>query len=387
MQNKKLSAVIIFLILSAGLIYFFGISSGGAKASLQIYVPCGMTLPFQELIKAYESRRQNIRIEPAFDNTNVLVKLILDKGKRPDIFISPGEKEIGFLEEKGMVVPGDRRPFGEYRLVLICPAKSGNVNNLSDLGKESVKTIAIANPNFTSVGDYAVQALKSLGYWDKIKDKVLFTNAPIETLSFVASAKADAGIHYNSCPFETNSGKISQGSIKIVEVLPRESHPVIHNYAVILKEAKHERIARNFLSFMFSRGGQNILGGYGLIPGGSSESKAVYSAGREKENRIVNLVAYYPFNEEHLDIKKYLMSLMAKHKGKLKVECVDFRADEGYNRWRKSGLSCGGLLINGRNKFKIPPGEKEIEFIKRPGIYWSKEDLEAVISSELSQGH
>lgn len=378
--DRKVLVIIIFLILLAGLAYFYAHPLAQHKKTLKIYVPCGMTLPFQELIKAYEASHPAIHLESTFDNTNVLVKLITHKGKKPDLFISPGEKEIGLLEEQGVIQAGSKRPFGKYELILIVPANSNYVFGAADLCKKSVKTIAIANPDFNSVGAYAMASLKSLGYWEQVKNKVLFTNTPIEALSFVATAKADASIHYNACPFETDSKKVSQGAIKAVVVLPTNSYGAISNYIAILKDSQNKKSADNFINFMFTNKGKNILSKYGLDRLNSAPPVALAKAGAK-----ITLEAYYPFNEEHLAIKEYLLSFLDKYSGRVKVDCIDFRSDQGYTRWRNSGLSCGGILINGKNKFNIQVDgkRKEVEFLKGLDLYWTREDLEAAIDQEL----
>jgi molybdate transport system substrate-binding protein len=378
--DRKVLVIVIFLILLAGFTYFYAHPLAKDKKTLKIYVPCGMTLPFQELIKAYEANHPAIHLEATFDNTNVLVKLITNKGKQPDLFISPGEKEIGILEEQGVIQAGSKRPFGKYELILIVPANSHHVFGPADLSQKSVKTIALANPDFNSVGAYALASLKSLGYWEQVKNKVFFTNTPIEALSFVATAKADASIHYNACPFETDSTKVAPGAIKIVVALPANSYGEISNYIAILQDSQNKKTAENFINFMFTNKGKKILSKYGL-----DGLKPAPPAALAKEGVKITLEAYYPFNEEHLVIKEYLFSLPDKYGGRVKVDCIDFRSDQGYTRWRKSGLSCGGILINGKSKFNIQVAgqSKEVEFLKGLDLYWTKEELEAAIDQEL----
>ena len=383
MNKKNLFAIIIFLFALAGLVYFFNFHQTKNQKVLNIYIPCGMIQPFKELIKAYESSHPFVKVEPNFDNTNVLVKLILNKEKRPEVFVSPGEKEINLLVEKGLIEEGSIKSFGRYELILITPTKSDKVNVLADLLKKTTRAIVIANPDFNSLGAYAVESLKSLGYWGNLKDRVIYTNTPIEALSLVATAKVDAGIHYNSCPFKTAVGKVPTGTIRVVSELPPDSHQIIYNYIGVLKDSQNKNLAQGFIEFMFSERGNKILSQYGL---GEEVAKEEESQVESKEKPLVLVEAYYPFNEEHLSIKKYLLSLSPKYKGQIKIDCIDFRSDEGYTRWRKSGLSCGGILINGKNKFtiEIDGKTKEVEFIKTLDVFWTKQDLAAVIEKELS---
>ncbi len=380
MRKKSLFVILIFMVIIMAVTYYSRRQEYKNRKVLSIYVPCGMTIPFKELSMDYQAHNRDTKVETTFDNTNVLVKLVTDKGKRPEIFISPGKKEIGLLQARGLVEDSSIKAFGRYELILIAPSRPDNIKELADILKESVKTIAIANPDFNSVGAYAEESLRALGYWDKIQSKVMFTNTPIEALSFIATSKVDAGIHYNVCPFETNKDKVSQGAIKIVAQLPAESHQPIHAYAGILKDSRNKASAEKFINFMFSEKGRKILRQYGLEEADREELPSA-----QKGIPKVVIEAYYPFNEEHLFMKDYLESLADKYNGMVKVECVDFRNDEGYVRWRKTGLTCGGILINGKNKFKIDiEGQpKDIEFIKRVDMFWTKDDLEAAVKQEL----
>lgn len=388
-MKKNLSLVIIlviFLFSLAVVTYFSQRRQEKNRIPLSVYVPCGLTLPFKELSLVFEALHRNIKIDATFDNTVVLTKIVLKKQQRPDLFVSPGEKEIWLLRKENLLDENSIRTFGKYELILIAPANAKDINNLQDLFKDSVKIFAIANPDYNSIGSYSIMALTKLGYWDTLQrtKSIMFINTPIEALSFIATNKADAGIHYNVCPFETDSSKVTQGAIKVIAQLPSDSHPPIYNYIGILNESKNKEIAKSFIDFMFSKKGEKILAKYGLI---NPAAPAAPIQNQNQANAKVRIEAYYPFNEEHLFMKEHLETLAQKFSGQVKVECIDFRNDEGYLRWRKTGLSCGGILINGKGKFTITKDgqSKEIEFLKRMDMFWTKDDLETVINQELKK--
>ena len=387
-MKKNLSLIVIlaiFLAFLASVTYFSQRLDEKKRTPLSIYVPCGLTLPFKELSFAFESGHRDIKVEGVFDNTIVLTKFILKNGKRPDLFISPGEKEIGLLRQNNLIDESSLKTFGQYELILIAPSGAQDINRLEDLFRDKVKIITIANPDYNSIGAYSVMALKKIGYWDKLQltKTVMFTNTPIEALTFIATGKADAGIHYNVCPFETDTSKVTQGAIKVVAQLPSDSHPPIYNYIGILNTTKNKKIAQSFIDFMFSSKGQKILSKYSL---GFNANLAAQNFPGNAQAKVI-IQAYYPFNEEHVFIKDYLETLPKKFNGQVSVECVDFRNDEGYVLWRKTGLACGGILINGKNKFTINKdgSPKEVEFLKRTGLVWNNDDLEAAINQELEK--
>jgi len=386
-MKKYLSLIVIlavFLIFLASAAYFSRRLDQKNRTPLNIYVPCGLTLPFKELAFAFEDGNHNIKVEGMFENTVILTKFILKNGKRPDLFISPGEKEIGLLRQSSLIDDSSLKAFGQYELILIAPAGAQEIKGLEDLLQERVKVVAIANPDYNSVGFYAMSALKKLGYWDKLQQAktIMFTNTPLEAITYVATGKANAGIHYNVCPFQTDAGKVTEGAIKIAMQLPPDSHPPIYNYIAILNTSAHKKIAQNFIDFMFSAKGRQILSKYGLA---QSANVALQNTAAVSPKVIIQ--AYYPFNEEHIFIKDYLETLPVKYNGQVKVECVDFRNDEGYVLWRKTGLACGGILINGKYKFTINQkgSPKEVEFLKRIDLTWTKDDLDAAINQELEK--
>lgn len=99
----------------------------------------------------------------------------------------------------------------------------------------------------------------------------------------------------------------------------------------------------------------------------------------------VVLEAYYPFNESHQFIADYLQSLPEKYGPDVVVELIDMETDEGHARWEKTGLSCGGVFVNGKTSATITEeGQtREVKFLSRMDVQWQRRDLEKVIEQEL----
>lgn len=361
----KPKIVIVFLILALA-ISALAISKIAPykKQPIEIYVPCGMLVPFQELIHSFEAQNTGLKIKPTFDTGSVLVRFILNKNKRPDIFVSTGNIEMKNLVEKGLIDTETIKSFGKFNLVLYTSTSNPVLmQNLNDLIKPEVKAIALADPRFNSVGNSAQKALKNAGIWNAIKDKVVFTDSPIQALTLVASGKAQAGIHYDTCPFDTAPEKIDVQTIKIIQKIPQGLYPDLSSQIGLLKDIKNKKRSEAFLNFIVA----NIN---------------VQTAGNKN---IVKIEAYYPFNDEHKFIGNYLKTFEKKYPGKVSVRLVDFRASEGYDEWRKTGLSCGGVLINGKSEFELdtPQGKKILRFLRRLDAFWSREDFEKVIEKEV----
>ncbi|MBL7130007.1 MAG: molybdate ABC transporter substrate-binding protein [Candidatus Omnitrophica bacterium] len=370
-----------FLILVLGISLITGYKMTSYKrVPLEIYVPCGMIVPLQEVIRSFESENRGTKVEAYYDTGAVLVRLILNKGKRPDIFVSTGDVEMKNLAERGLINTETIREFGKFYLVLYASSSNpAGVSNINDLNKPEVKTIAISDPRFNSVGNYAKEALENLAIWNDVKEKIVFTDSPIQALTFVASEKAQVGIHYNICPFDTAPEKMSIETVKIIQEIPQEYYRPIASQIAILNDTRNKRLPSLFLQFLFSEKGQKVLKDYGIECPTESISKIPTVA--------VKIEAYFPFNEEHKFIADYLKTFEKKFPGKVSLRLIDFRSPDGYDQWRKSGLSCGGVLINGMSAFDIetPDGPKTIRFLRRLDTFWTREDFEKVLLSEIKK--
>lgn len=378
MKNK---IVIAFLILIFGISFIAYYKTTSYKRQpLEIYVPCGMIVPFQETIKAFVKENQGANITPFFETGSVLVRLILNKNKRPDIFVSTGDTELKNLSDRNLIDTQSIKAFGKFNLVLYTSSSNpANIADLSDFTKPEVKTIAISDPRFNSVGNYAKEALENAGIWNSVKDKIVFTDSPIQALTLVASGKAQAGIHYDTCPFDTAPEKISAETLKVVQKIPEQYHSQINSEIAILNGAKNKKLAATFIQFLTGSKGQEILKKTGI--------ECITQPVSDAKNAKVKIDAYYPFNEEHKFVGDYLKTFEKKYPAKVSVRLIDFRTSDGYDEWRKTGLSCGGVIINGKSEFEIdtPEGKKTIRFLRRLDAFWSRQDFENVLQEELSR--
>jgi molybdate transport system substrate-binding protein len=362
MKNKTLIIFFILIVVTSFVTAYK--MTAYKRTPIEIYVPCGMIVPFQEAIRSFEAENQGVKIKPYYDTGSVLVKLILNKDKRPDLFVSPGDIEINNLIDKGIIDTDTITELENFNLVLYTSSSNpANISNINDLAAPRVKNISIADPRFNSVGNYAKEVFINAGLWESIKDKIVFTDSPIQSLTFVATGKAQAGIHYDTCPFETAPQKINVESVKIIQKIPETYHRSITSQIAILKNSKNKKLSSMFIGYIASKP--------------KSVTKSVSSA--------IKIEAYYPFNEEHEFIGDYLKTFEKKYPGKVSVRLIDFRTSDGYDEWRKTGLSCGGILINGKSEFDIDTaeGKKTIRFLRRLDTFWSREDFEKVLQNEI----
>jgi len=240
-------------------------SAGAASGSIRVFVPCGMILPFNAVKKEFEKTHPGKQVKIVYNNAVVLVRQIL-KGDHPDILISPGDKELDTVAEKGLIDESTRTAFGTYKLVMIVP--KGNrlgIQKLEDLARPEVKAIAVPDPNLNSVGDYTRQALIKLGVWDMVARKALMPEYPIAALEFVSSKKTDAGFSYLTCPLESAPEKgVTSRTVDVIDVIPENTHDPIGVLAAALKDSRNKELSKEFIDFLLTDPAKQLLAKNGL---------------------------------------------------------------------------------------------------------------------------
>jgi len=262
-------AVVLVVVLVASLagcrVQRGGQSRSQAQQELSIYIPCGMLLPFVEAIKGFEQRHPGVRIKATYDNAAILVDKIVEQGDRPDLFVSPGSRELAVLEEKGLVEPGSKRALGSYEVVLIVPrGNPAGVKGWEDLTKPEVKSISVGDPDRNSVGYYSRQGLQKLGLWDKILPKMIFTHDAVEAYTAVSQRKVDAAFSYLTCPLSSNPEKLSKEKVEVIVKLPRDTYEEAKVFIAQFKTSKQKGLAAQFADYLLEPAVQQMLAEKGL---------------------------------------------------------------------------------------------------------------------------
>ena len=259
---NKIFSFFIILVLLIG-IYGCGEIKFKQEKSLNISVPCSIFAAFCEILDAYKKDNPSVKVSFDTGNTIVLMRKILFKGARPDVYISTGPLEIAPLVEKGLIDTQNRTVLTYDSIILVTP--SGNLKNIreiADLARSDVTSIAIPDPSTNSSGKFAVEALGQLNLWEMIKSKVIFTEFGRHTRNYIMENKVDAGILYKSCLYEDLKAYdevVAPKDIVVIKDILKVTHSRIPSSVAILKTSKHKALAQEFINYMVSEKGQAIL--------------------------------------------------------------------------------------------------------------------------------
>ncbi|HWA99497.1 MAG TPA: molybdate ABC transporter substrate-binding protein [Pirellulales bacterium] len=183
-------------------------------------------------------------VKTNFAASSTLARQILE-GAPADIFISADEQWADELEDAELV---DRRDdlLGNRLVVVVggpLPEKISDVESLTD---ESIKHVALGDPESVPAGRYAKQALEKLGIWEAIKPKVV-TGADVrQALLLVERGEADAGIVY------ATDAQVSV-KVHVAASIDPKLHDPIRYPALLLKTKQPHPLAGRFYEKLFSR--------------------------------------------------------------------------------------------------------------------------------------
>lgn len=214
----------------------------------------------EELIPMFEEQYPGVSVEGTYDSSGKLQTQI-EEGLEADVFMSAAEKQMKALDEEGMIASDTITDLLENKIVLIVPAgSSAGLTAFEDIEKAGI--IALGDPASVPAGQYAQEALTSLGIWDKIQDKVSFGTNVTEVLNQVAASSAEAGIVY-----ATDAASMSD-QVEIVAEAPEGSlqKKVIYPVAVV-KDSAHQEEAGDFVEFLKSEEAMKVFEEYGFTKG------------------------------------------------------------------------------------------------------------------------
>jgi molybdate transport system substrate-binding protein len=231
-----------------------------SAAELAVAAASDLNFAIKELIGEYEKQTgHHVKLSLA-SSGNFYAQL--QQGAPFDLYFSA---DIGYpkkLEEAGLTVPGTLYRYAVGRLVLWVP-KSSQLDiekGLELLRNSGIRKISIANPKHAPYGRAAVSAMNHFRVFDMAKDKLVMAENVSQAAKFVESGSADVGIIALSLALSPNMRMAG----RYWEV-PSEAHPALEQGAVILKQSKNQDLAKQFLQFLQSAEGQEIMERYGFV--------------------------------------------------------------------------------------------------------------------------
>jgi molybdate transport system substrate-binding protein len=234
-----------------------------AAAQITVAAAADLNTALTEMASAYQKESgQQVRL--SFGSSGNLCTQI-ENGAPFDVFLSA---DLGYPRKLIAADLADRSSLYVYaigRIVLWVPAASPldlEHQGVRILLDPSVKRIAIANPEHAPYGRAAVAALKKLGVYDQIRDRLVLGENIAQAAQFVESGNAQAGVvayAHAILPAMKNAGKYWE--------FPLNSYPPLEQGAVIVSRSPHKQAAEEFLLYLKGAQARSILRTFGFSTG------------------------------------------------------------------------------------------------------------------------
>jgi molybdate transport system substrate-binding protein len=242
----------------AGLI---GVSCGGPPAPLRIAAAADLRYALDDLVKAFRQGHNDVRIEPTYGSSGMFYAQLVNHAPF-DLYLSADVQYPHKLAEQGLIVPGSEFNYADGHIVLWSGNASGidvQHQQMNAIRQPAVRHIAIANPAHAPYGRAAEAALRSLGIYNEVRDKLVMGENISQAFQMAQSGAAEVGIVALSLAMAP--GTAGQGHYWEV---PRTAYPRIQQGGAIMKWARNPEAAQAFRAFLLAPEGRAILKRYGF---------------------------------------------------------------------------------------------------------------------------
>jgi molybdate transport system substrate-binding protein len=227
----------------------------GQAAEVHLSVAASMSDAIKELDAAFAADHPGVTMLPNFGSSGSLAKQVV-QGAAADLFISAHPKWMSYLETAGKIARQTVRDLARNTLVVVGPQKTA-VNSLKDL--EVMERIALGSPGSVPAGQYAQQALRAAGVYDRLAEakKLVMAKDVRQALLYADRGEVDAAFVYGT------DALLAQKAV-ILYTVPANLHdPISYPMGLTIAGEKNSA-ARAFYDFLAGPAARKILEKYGF---------------------------------------------------------------------------------------------------------------------------
>jgi molybdate transport system substrate-binding protein len=242
---KKLSIFLLFALLSISM----------QAQTVKIAAAANLRFVLEEIKDSYSKSNPHSDIALNFGSTGALCQQIVN-GADLNLFMAADNEVPVKLKNQGLV-SGEVKTYAFGKLVLWSNTIDVS-KGLEVLTDPSVKRIAIAKPDLAPYGDRAIECLKSMGMYEKLKDKIVYADNISQAAQFAQTGNAEVGFLAYSLTLTPEM----KGSSFLID--PKSYKPVAQAMAVV-KGWKACPEAVKFMKYVLSPECKPIFEKFGYI--------------------------------------------------------------------------------------------------------------------------
>ncbi len=230
----------------------------GDRLPITVFAAASTTDAMEELAASYEALQAGIEIRCSFAGSSTLARQIAS-GAPAEVFLSANPSWMDHLESRDLLQPGSRLNLLGNELVLIAGSAATEADLEALRAGASLTTVegrvALADPTHVPAGQYAKQALESLGWWSELELRVVAALDVRAALRLVDMGEAAWGLTYAT-------DAQADDSVTIVRRIDASHHDAI-TYSLALCRGASEEAVR-FAAYLASAEAREVFGKHGF---------------------------------------------------------------------------------------------------------------------------
>ncbi|MFC0155641.1 molybdate ABC transporter substrate-binding protein [Xanthomonas dyei] len=219
-----------------------------------VFAAASLKESMDEAAAAYE-KVSGTPVRVSYAASSALARQI-EQGAPADVFLSADLEWMDYLQQRGLVVPAQRRNLLGNTLVLIAPATSkvrGDPRTPGAIAKALGENgrLAVGQTSSVPAGKYAAASLRKLGQWDGLSNRLAESESVRAALMLVSRGEAPLGIVYGS-------DARAEPKVRVVATFPADSHDAIVYPVAVLKNSSTPDAAK-FVQWLSSKPAKAIF--------------------------------------------------------------------------------------------------------------------------------
>jgi molybdate transport system substrate-binding protein len=214
-----------------------------------------------DVVTAFHRRHPDIEIRVTYGSSGNFFAQLTNRAPF-DVYFSADMEYPRRLLEQGLGATDSAFVYGVGHLVVWVPRSSPlavEQLGIQALLDPAVRKIAIANPKHAPYGRAAEAALRGLGVYDQVQDRLVYGENIAQTAQFIQTGAADIGIIALSlalAPALRADGRYWE--------VPLDAYPRLEQGGMILTWAQDKEAAHAVRAFVLGDEGKDILRRYGF---------------------------------------------------------------------------------------------------------------------------
>lgn len=233
-------------------------AEGGA---VRVAAAADLRFALDDIVDAFHLRRPDIKVQVTYGSSGNFYAQLSNRAPF-DVFLSADVDYPRRLIREGLAPADGDFVYGVGHIVIwVLQSSSIDVEKLGmqSLLSPEVRKIAIANPRHAPYGRAAEAAMRSMGVYEQVKERLVLGDTVLQAGQFVESGSADIGIISRSHALAPSL----RGKGRFWEV-PLDAYPRRVQGGVIMSWAQDRSAAMALRDFVLSEEGRTILRRYGF---------------------------------------------------------------------------------------------------------------------------